>query len=120
VKQNDLLVVRITLTSSVDRLEYVAVSDLLPAGLEIENPRLTEATAYPFIQNASVPEYMDIRDDRINLYTSFRGGKRQQVFYYAVRAVTAGTFVHPPVNAEAMYDGHYSSTSGAGTLRVAR
>ena len=90
VKQNDLLVVRITLTSSVDRLEYVAVSDLLPAGLEIENPRLTEATAYPFIQNATVPEYMDIRDDRINLYTSFRGGKRQQVFYYAVRAVTAG------------------------------
>jgi uncharacterized protein YfaS (alpha-2-macroglobulin family) len=120
VKQNDLLVVRITLTSSVDRLEYVAVSDLLPAGLEIENPRLTEATAYPFIQNASVPEYMDIRDDRINLYTSFRGGKRQQVFYYAVRAVTAGTFVHPPVNAEAMYDGHYSSTSGAGTLRIIR
>jgi uncharacterized protein YfaS (alpha-2-macroglobulin family) len=120
VKQNDLLVVRITLTSSVDRLEYVAVSDLLPAGLEIENPRLTEATAYPFIQNATVPEYMDIRDDRINLYTSFRGGKRQQVFHYAVRAVTAGTFVHPPVTAEAMYDGRYSSRAGAGTFRVVR
>ncbi len=120
VKQNDLLVVRISLTSSVDRLEYVAVSDLLPAGLEIENPRLTEATAYPFIQNATVPEYMDIRDDRINLYTSFRGGKRQQVFYYAVRAVTAGTFVYPPVTAEAMYDGRYSSRAGAGTFRVVR
>lgn len=120
VKQNDLLVVRITLTSSVDRLDYVAVSDLLPAGLEIENPRLTEATAYPFIGNATVPEYMDIRDDRINLYTSFRGGKRQQVFYYAVRAVTAGSFVYPPVTAEAMYDGRYSSTAGAGTFRVVR
>lgn len=120
IRQNDLLVVRITLTSSVDRLEYVAVSDLLPAGLEIENPRLTEATAYPFIQNATVPEYMDIRDDRVNLYTSFRGGKRQQVFYYAVRAVTAGTFILPPVSAEAMYDGRYASTAGAGTVRILR
>jgi len=120
LRQNDLLVVKLTLTSSVDRLDYVAVSDLLPAGFEIENPRLTETTAYPFIQNASTPEYMDIRDDRINLYTSFRGGKRQHLFYYAVRAVTAGEFVYPPVQAEAMYDAQYSSTSGLGKVQIAR
>jgi hypothetical protein len=113
-------VVKLTLTSSVDRLDYVAVSDLLPAGFEIENPRLSEATAYPFVRNASIPDYMDIRDDRINLYTGFRGGKRQHLFYYAVRAVTAGDFVYPPVTAEAMYDGQYSSTHGLGKLRVAR
>jgi hypothetical protein len=120
IKQNDLLVVRLTVTSSIDRLDYVAVSDLLPAGFEIENPRLTEATAYPFVGNASQPEYMDIRDDRINLYTSFRTGKRQHVFYYAVRAVTAGDFVYPPVTAEAMYDGHYSSTFGLGKVKIIR
>lgn len=120
IKQNDLLVVRLTVTSSIDRLDYIAVSDLLPAGFEIENPRLTEATAYPFIGNASQPEYMDIRDDRINLYTSFRAGKRQHIFYYAVRAVTAGDFVYPPVTAEAMYDGHYSSTFGLGKVKVVR
>ena len=96
VRQNDLLVVRLTLTSSVDRLAYVAISDLLPAGFEIENPRITETTNYSFIQNPAIAEYMDIRDDRILLYTSFRGGKRQQQFYYAVRAVTPGTFVLPP------------------------
>ncbi len=78
VRQNDLMVVRVTLNSSVDLLENVAVSDLLPAGFEIENPRLTEMTNYPFIKNATQPEYMDIRDDRINFYTSFRKGKRQQ------------------------------------------
>jgi alpha-2-macroglobulin len=120
IRQNDLLVVRLTLTSSVDRLSYVAISDLLPAGFEIENPRLTETTTYSFIQNPTVPEYMDIRDDRMLLYTSFRGGKRQQQFYYAVRAVTPGTFVLPPVNAEAMYDANYSSTSGQGRIRVVR
>jgi len=120
IRQNDLLVVRLTLTSGVDRLSYVAVSDLLPAGFEIENPRLTEATNYSFIQNPTVPEYLDIRDDRMLLYTSFRGGRRQQQFYYAVRAVTPGTFVLPPVNAEAMYDANYSSTSGQGKVRVVR
>jgi uncharacterized protein YfaS (alpha-2-macroglobulin family) len=120
VRQNDLLVVRLTLTSSVDKLAYVAISDLLPAGFEIENPRITETTSYSFIQNPAIAEYMDIRDDRILLYTSFRGGKRQQQFYYAVRAVTPGTFVLPPVNAEAMYDANYSSTSGQGSVRVVR
>ncbi len=119
VRQNDLIVVKITLNSSVDRLEYVAVTDLLPAGFEIENPRITETTNYAFIKNPSVPEYMDIRDDRINLYTSFRG-KRQQTFYYAVRAVTAGTFQYAPVVAEAMYDANYYSASGRGVVKVTR
>jgi uncharacterized protein YfaS (alpha-2-macroglobulin family) len=63
---------------------------------------------------------MDIRDDRILLYTSFTGGKRQQQFFYAVRAVTPGTFVLPPVNAEAMYDASYSSTAGQGRIHVVR
>jgi uncharacterized protein YfaS (alpha-2-macroglobulin family) len=120
VRQNELIVVRVTLNSSVDLLENVAVSDLLPAGFEIENPRLTEMTNYPFIKNASQPEYMDIRDDRINFYTSFRGGKKQQVFYYAVRAVTQGTFRYAPIVAEAMYDGNYYSASGQAIVRVIR
>jgi uncharacterized protein YfaS (alpha-2-macroglobulin family) len=118
LRQNDLLVVRLTLTSPVDRLDHVVISDLLPAGFEIENPRLTEGTSYPFIQSAATPEYLDIRDDRVNVYTNFRGGKRQQTFYYAVRAVSPGSFVHPPVVAEAMYDGNYRSASGGGRVRV--
>jgi alpha-2-macroglobulin len=120
VRQNDLLIVRLTLNSSVDKLENVAVTDLLPAGLEIENPRVTETTNYPFIKNPTQPEYMDIRDDRINLYTSFRGGSRQQQFYYLVRAVTLGSFQYAPVTAEAMYDANYYSASGQGKMRVGK
>jgi uncharacterized protein YfaS (alpha-2-macroglobulin family) len=63
---------------------------------------------------------MDIRDDRINLYTSFYRGSRQQVFYYMVRAVTTGTFQQAPVVVEAMYDGDYYSASGAGKVVVKR
>lgn len=120
IRQNDLIVVRLTLTADVDQLENIAVTDLLPGGFELENPRITEATNYAFIRNPSVAEYMDIRDDRINLYTSIRSGKRQMQFYYAVRAVTQGNFVHAPVVAEAMYNGEYRSASGGGRIRVAR
>ena len=33
--------VRITLNSGVDNLQNIAITDLLPAGLEVENPRIT-------------------------------------------------------------------------------
>ena len=119
VKQNDLIIVRLTLKSNVDRLENVAISDLLPAGFEIENPRITETSDYNFIKNPTHPQYMDIRDDRINFYTSIYS-TRPQIFYYMVRAVTAGEFQYAPVVAEAMYNGEYYSASGQGKVTVSR
>lgn len=119
IKQNDLVVVRLVLNTDVTKLENVAISDLLPAGFEIENPRLTRG-AYDFIREANEPEYLDIRDDRINLYTSFRFD-RQQTFFYLVRAVSQGEFNYAPVVAEAMYDGNYYSASGGPTkIRIAK
>ena len=92
LKQNDLVIVKLIVNSSIDRLENVAITDLLPGGFEIENPRVTEAAQYAFIKNAATPQYMDIRDDRINFYTSFYSGSRVQTFYYMIRAVTPGEF----------------------------
>jgi uncharacterized protein YfaS (alpha-2-macroglobulin family) len=120
IKQNEMIIVRLTLSSSVDRLENIAISDLLPAGFEIENPRLTETTQYDFIKNPTQPDYMDIRDDRINIYTGILGGTRQQTFYYMVRAITPGVFQYAPVVAEAMYDAEYYSASGQGIARISR
>ncbi|HTX99292.1 MAG TPA: MG2 domain-containing protein, partial [Bacteroidota bacterium] len=70
VKQNDLVIVRVRLLSAIDMLENVAVSDLLPAGFELENPRLTEMASYTFVKDGTTPEYLDVRDDRINFFTS--------------------------------------------------
>ena len=41
-RQNDLVVVKITLEAaeSAGQVKNVAITDLLPAGLEIENPRI--------------------------------------------------------------------------------
>ena len=117
VKQNSLVVIKIIASTDVDRLDNVAISDLLPAGFEIENPRLVETSQYGFIHNASTPDYVDIRDDRINYYTNFNG-TRQRIFYYLVRAVSKGEFQYAPISAEAMYDGNYYSASGRGVLKV--
>jgi uncharacterized protein YfaS (alpha-2-macroglobulin family) len=119
VKQNDLLVVKLTVSPGIDRIENIAISDLLPAGFEIENPRISDNTAYAFIKNATTPEYVDIRDDRINYYIS-AFNRNPLTFYYLVRAVSAGVFVYAPVQAEAMYNGDYNSASGGGKVRVVR
>jgi hypothetical protein len=119
VKQNDLLIIRLTLASNVGHVENVAISDLLPAGFEIENPRLTAGTDYPFIKNPEEPSYTDIRDDRINMYFNIYD-RSPHAFYYMVRAVSAGTFVYAPVVAEAMYDANYVSTSGQGIVKISR
>jgi len=116
-KQNDLIVVRLTLTTEdQSSVSNVVITDILPAGFEIENPRLSAQSDMPWIKNSSVPEHFDIRDDRINLYTSAE--KQTKYFYYIVRAVSKGQFKMGPASADAMYNGEYHSYSGATSINV--
>jgi uncharacterized protein YfaS (alpha-2-macroglobulin family) len=119
VRQNDLVVVKVTLSSKNGlNVENVVVTDLLPAGLEVENPRLREARDMPWIPKAtaSAPDHFDLRDDRINFYTTATGTPR--TFYYLARAVSKGRFVVGPVSADAMYNAEYRSYNGAGVLTI--
>lgn len=116
-KQNDLVVIRLTLaTEDQSAVSNVVITDILPAGFEIENPRLSAQTDIPWIKNSTVPEHFDIRDDRINLYTSAE--RKPKYFYYVVRAVSKGQFKMGPVGADAMYNGAYHSYSGAASITV--
>ncbi|QNE38310.1 alpha-2-macroglobulin family protein [Hymenobacter sp. NBH84] len=117
-KQNDLVVVRLTLQAaeSAGTVENVAVTDLLPAGLEIENPRIGAVRDLAWATDAAQPDYLDVRDDRLNLFTT--ATPRPKVFYYLARAVSKGTFKLGPVSADAMYNAAYHSYSGAGVVRV--
>ena len=46
-QQNDLIIVEITLEKSYsNRIENIVITDLLPAGFEIENPRTKEIPAW--------------------------------------------------------------------------
>ncbi|AFM05607.1 large extracellular alpha-helical protein [Bernardetia litoralis DSM 6794] len=118
VKQNQLVVVRIeVISTSVDVIENVVITDMLPAGLEIENPRLGGAQQFDWIKDASSPEHFDFRDDRVNIFTDVTK-KKTQYYYYQTRAVSEGTYKVGVISADAMYDASYHSYHGVGTLVV--
>jgi uncharacterized protein YfaS (alpha-2-macroglobulin family) len=115
-KQNDLVVVKITLQSTGGRVPNVVITDMLPAGLEIDNPRLG-GVGVSWITNAAEAEHFDFRDDRINIFASASPTEIKS-FYYVCRAVSRGTFNMGPVSADAMYSGEYYSYNGAGVVTV--
>ncbi len=117
-RQNDLVMVKVTVqvSSGID-VPNVVVTDLLPASFEIENPRLVgEQRDMAWMGSPSSPDHFDVRDDRINFYTTATG--EPKTFYYLVRAVTKGNFVVGPVSADAMYNPELRSYYGAGKVRV--
>ncbi len=115
--QNDLIIVGITVEKSYSgSVENIVITDMLPAGFEIENSRLKELPDATWIKNESTPEHTDMRDDRIHFFTSL--GSSSKTFYYSVRAVSTGSFVLGPAMADAMYQGEYHSYNGAGKIEV--
>ena len=115
--QNDLIIVGISLEKSYSNsIENIVITDLLPAGFEIENPRTKDLPGMDWIKNASEPTALDVRDDRIHFFVDAQSSK--QNYYYAVRAVSLGQFKQGPVSADAMYNGEIHSYHGAQTIRV--
>ncbi|MCD4680126.1 MAG: hypothetical protein K8S00_07045 [Bacteroidales bacterium] len=115
--QNDLVIVKVSIQSLDDtKVENVAITDILPACFEIENPRVTISRGMDWIKNKSHPDYMDIRDDRISFFCD--ATLRPKNFYYMIRVVSKGSFRMGPVGADAMYDGQYHSYSGGRTVNV--
>lgn len=115
--QNDLVIVQLTLEKTYSgAVDNIVITDMLPAGFEIENPRTKEIPGMDWIKDASTPTSLDVRDDRINLFVNLHSNR--QIYYYAVRAVSPGIYKMGPVSAEAMYQGEYHSYHGAGTITV--
>lgn len=121
----DLVQVELTLTGS-ESLHHVVVEDLLPAGLEIENPRLENNAADRPVRGAKrsseeEPAFgaarVDMRDDRIILVGYLRAAGHG-TYVYTARAVAPGRFIVPPAKAECMYDLGVSSLCAGGTLDV--
>ncbi|MCB0700061.1 MAG: alpha-2-macroglobulin family protein [Chitinophagales bacterium] len=116
-RQNDLVVVELTLQSQYEtQVENVVVTDILPAGFEIENSRLYEMPDIKWAKDIDIPQHDDFRDDRVNMFATAK--KKTQKFYYMVRVVTPGVYRMGPVQADAMYNGAFHSYHGAGTIKV--
>ncbi|HBL36904.1 MAG TPA: hypothetical protein DDZ55_08870, partial [Firmicutes bacterium] len=120
IRQGDLIIARITVKPEQPGLENIGIIDLLPAGLEIENPRIESRESISWLTQESVrPDYMDVRDDRLILFFSLPKVRTYQ-FYYALRAVTCGEYILPSIKAECMYAPEISSFSSSGAIRVVR
>lgn len=99
-----LVEVKITNTAGT-RVQNIALVDRIPAGWEIENPRLGQSML-PDSVDADLlweADHMNVRDDRVEVFGHLEAGESRTVVYQ-VRAVTAGSFTIPEVSAEAMYD----------------
>jgi len=122
IPQGSIVIVRVKMRAKDQQVDNVVMADLLPAGLEIENPRLLTTARPAWIQEKTYkPDYMDIRDDRMLTFQTvfnYRNANEFGVFYYATRAVTAGAFVVPAVKAEAMYDPSFRAISEPGKMTI--
>jgi uncharacterized protein YfaS (alpha-2-macroglobulin family) len=81
-------------------LERMALTQIFPSGWEIHNSRMDGSTS---ALHGSIPEYQDIRDDRINTYYLLGPGENQ-TFRVLLNATYQGKFYLPTVISEAMYD----------------
>jgi len=117
IKSNELLVIELAVSSTIGSiLKNVVITDLLPGGWEIENPRLNEVPQVGWIKESDVPDHFDIYDDRIFLYTNI--DKKPLTFYYLARAVSPGSYFMGQASADAMYNDEYYAYAGAGKVVV--
>ncbi|MFZ1728488.1 MAG: MG2 domain-containing protein [Bacteroidota bacterium] len=119
LRQGQLVVCKITLSGEGRSVDNVVITDIIPAGCEIENTRLRASTDLDWpVANPLSVEYMDVRDDRVILFTSLAGSGSKE-YLYLMRVVNEGAFALPPIAAEAMYDPSFHSYNGASIVRVA-
>ena len=112
VKQNTRLVAVLSVMKPNGQSENgtFLLVDPLPAGFEIENPRLAKDPPSVKTGDGVTPAYTDIRDDRIVLaFGRLEPGTYH--YYYVVRAVTPGVYQYPAAAAECMYDAQIHGAS---------
>src|SRR5262245_21832102 len=137
LRQNDRLVVVLKVEAD-QKGGRILLVDRLPAGLEVENPRLVDAgdvKTLAWLKTTGKPNHIDFRDDRVVAAFDFfgSGGSRRgghddgedhrepessATVAYLVRAVTPGSFVHPAATVEDMYRPDRFARTGSGRLLV--
>jgi len=111
LKEGEALIVRVTVTPD-SSMPDALLTDLLPAGLEIENFNLGDAKQWADVVvdgigissrgDAADVKHEEFRDDRYVAALNLSRGSKATLFYL-VRAVTPGTYTVPPSLVEDMY-----------------
>ncbi|EJC71013.1 large extracellular alpha-helical protein [Rhizobium leguminosarum bv. viciae WSM1455] len=120
-KQNERYVVVIHVRETNDWPSRIVITDLLPAGFEIDNPNLVDSaqmTNFDWIGEISAA-HTEFRYDRfVAAFNRAAGDNREFNVAYVVRAVTPGTYDHPAANVEDMYRPELSARTATGKMEV--
>jgi uncharacterized protein YfaS (alpha-2-macroglobulin family) len=120
-KQNERFVVVLKVNESNSWASRVLVNDLLPAGFEIDNPRLVNSadlSNFDWLEETEAA-HLEFRDDRFTAaFNRGEGENGEIVLAYVVRAVTPGTYVHPAATVEDMYRPQFAARTSTGMMAV--
>ncbi|MBY5409702.1 hypothetical protein HFO98_14735 [Rhizobium leguminosarum] len=120
-KQNERYVVVIHVRETNTWPSRIVITDLLPAGFEIDNPNLVDSaqmTNFDWIGEISAA-HTEFRYDRfVAAFNRAEGDEREFNVAYVVRAVTPGTYDHPAANVEDMYRPELSARTATGKMEV--
>jgi uncharacterized protein YfaS (alpha-2-macroglobulin family) len=121
-KQNQRFVVVLKVTEPQPQFGRVILADYLPAGFEIDNPRLVssgQTGTLAWIADAAEPVHSEFRDDRFSAAFE-RNGDSPPVFTvaYVVRAVSPGRYVLPQAMVEDMYRPDRFGRTATGTIEI--
>ncbi|MEB3044084.1 alpha-2-macroglobulin family protein [Rhizobium mulingense] len=120
-KQNERYVVVIHVRETNDWQSRIVITDLLPAGFEIDNPNLVDSaqmTNFDWIGEISAA-HTEFRYDRfVAAFNRAPGEEREFNVAYVVRAVTPGTYDHPAASVEDMYRPELSARTATGKMEV--
>jgi uncharacterized protein YfaS (alpha-2-macroglobulin family) len=122
VKQNQRFAVVLKVTEPQPQYGRIILADYLPAGFEIDNPRLVssgDTGTLSWIENAAAPAYSEFRDDRFTAaFDRKAGDKSVFTVAYVVRAVSPGRYVLPQAYVEDMYRPDRFGRTGTGGIEV--
>ena len=94
-------------------IEEIALTQILPAGWEVDNVRLSGETMPRWMNewNLNREEYTDVRDDRVSWFFDWTGRWYQRPMDFVIKllAVTEGEYTLPPAILEAMYRNDYKA-----------
>ena len=122
VKQNERFAVVLKITEGQPTFGRIIVADYLPAGFEIDNPRLVSSGdigTLSWIEDAKDPTHSEFRDDRFTAaFDRASGDKAVFTVAYVVRAVSPGKYVLPQAYVEDMYNPSRYGRTGTGSIEV--
>jgi uncharacterized protein YfaS (alpha-2-macroglobulin family) len=122
-RQNQRFAVVLKVTEPVPQYGRIIVADYLPAGFEIDNPRLVssgDTGTLGWIEDAAEPVYSEFRDDHFGAaFDREQKSPAVMTVAYVVRAVSPGTYVLPQAYVEDMYRPDRYGRTGTGTVTIA-